>query len=368
MSGAPVGVFDSGVGGLTVARTILDQLPHEPLLYLGDTAHAPYGPRPLSEVRHHALSAMDHLVAEGVKLLVIACNSASAACLDEARERYDIPVVEVVLPATRRAVAATRSGRVGVIGTVATITSGAYQAALAQISPHPAPQPPRRPGGGRAHHTATQSPPPHLQHLAGNRGSHVPPTASGASGPPPPPPAHRREEPRNSHRTTHIGTHPGTSPVAGFELVGVACPAFVDFVERGITSGRQLLGLAEAYLAPLQEAGVDTLILGCTHYPLLTGLIGLVMGEGVTLVSSAEETAKDAYRVLAGAGESRDPALPPPIHRFLTTGDPTAFTRIGRRFLGPEISSVSVLPPWPDQAPPAPDPLDVAPPPPAAGR
>lgn len=264
MSGAPIGVFDSGVGGLTVARAILDQLPGESLLYIGDTAHAPYGPRPIAEVRRYALAALDELVAAGVKLLVIACNSASAACLRDARERYDVPVVEVIVPATRRAVAATRSGRVGVIGTVATITSRAYEDAFAAA--------------------------------------------------------------------------------AGTELVSVACPAFVDFVERGITSGRQLLGLTEAYLAPLQEADVDTVILGCTHYPLLTGVIGLVMGEGVTLVSSAEETAKDTYRVLARDGLFRDPDLPPPAHRFLTTGDPAAFARVGRRFLGPEITAVTIAP------------------------
>jgi glutamate racemase len=260
MSDAPIGVFDSGVGGLTVARAILDQLPHEPLLYFGDTRHAPYGPRPIAEVRRLALDAMDALVAEGVKLLVIACNTASAACLRDARERYDVPVVEVVLPAARRAVAATRSGRVGVIGTVATITSRAYEDAVAAAP--------------------------------------------------------------------------------DVTLTSVACPAFVDFVERGTTAGRQLLGLTEAYLAPLQEVGIDTLILGCTHYPLLTGVISLVMGEGVTLVSSAEETAKDTYRVLARGGLFRDPDLPPPAHHFLATGDPHLFTRIGRRFLGPELSAV----------------------------
>jgi glutamate racemase len=260
MSDAPIGVFDSGVGGLTVARAILDQLPHEPLLYLGDTARAPYGPRPIAEVRHLALDAMDTLVAEGVKVLVIACNTASAACLRDARERYDIPVIEVVLPAARRAVAATRTGRVGVIGTVATINSRAYEDAVGAAT--------------------------------------------------------------------------------DVTLTSIACPAFVDFVERGITTGRQLLGLTEAYLAPLQEAKVDTLILGCTHYPLLTGVISLVMGEGVTLVSSAEETAKDTYRVLARGGLFRDPDLPPPTHRFQVTGDPRLFARIGQRFLGPELAAV----------------------------
>ncbi|HVQ88322.1 MAG TPA: glutamate racemase, partial [Actinomycetes bacterium] len=131
MTDAPIGIFDSGVGGLTVARAVLDVLPHEPLLYVGDTARGPYGPRPIAEVRSFALDVMDHLVEQGVKLLVIACNSASAAVLRDARERYRVPVVEVVHPAVRRAVHATRNGHVGVIGTEATVTSGAYRDAFA---------------------------------------------------------------------------------------------------------------------------------------------------------------------------------------------------------------------------------------------
>ena len=256
----PIGIFDSGVGGLTVARAVLDQLPHEPLLYVGDTAHGPYGPLPIAEVRRTALEVLDHLVGAGVKLLVIACNTASAACLRDARERYDVPVVEVVLPAVRRAVASTRSGRVGVIGTAATITSGAYEDAFAAA--------------------------PHVT------------------------------------------------------ITTAACPRFVDFVERGHTSGRQILGLAQSYLAPLAAADIDTLVLGCTHYPLLTGVIQLTMGDGVTLVSSAEETAKDVYRVLTATGQLRDPDAPPARHRFVATGDPEPFRRLGRRFLGPEIDLV----------------------------
>jgi glutamate racemase len=257
---APIGIFDSGFGGLTVARAVLDQLPNEPLLYLGDTARQPYGPQPLADVREYALECLDHLVASGVKLLVIACNSASAAVLRDARERYDVPVVEVILPATRRAVAATRSGHVGVICTQATATSLAYDDAFAAA--------------------------PHVQ-------------------------LHTR-----------------------------ACPLFVDFVERGITSGSELLAAAHAYLDPLVAAGVDTLVLGCTHYPLLTGVISYVVGDDITLVSSAEETAKDVYRVLERAGLARDPALPVPQHRFLTTGDPAEFRTVGRRFLGPELDEV----------------------------
>ena len=259
---APIGVFDSGVGGLTVARSLLDQLPGERLVYLGDTAHGPYGPLPIAEVRRHALAGLDALVGQGVKLLVIACNSASSACLRDARERYDVPVVEVIAPAVRRAVAATRSGRVGVVATALTVASGAYEQAFAAA--------------------------PHLT------------------------------------------------------LTSVAAPSFVDFVERGVTAGRQLLQLATHYLEPVVEADVDTLVLGCTHYPLLTGLISLVVGDGVTLVSSAEETAKDVYCTLSTEGLLRPPDLPAPIHQFLATGDPEDFARLGRRFLGPEIGSVGV--------------------------
>ncbi|CAJ1581131.1 glutamate racemase [[Mycobacterium] wendilense] len=259
---APVGVFDSGVGGLTVARAIIDQLPDEDMIYVGDTGNGPYGPLPLAEIRSHALAIMDDLVDRGVKALVIACNTASSACLRDARERYDVPVVEVILPAVRRAVATTRNGRIGVIGTQATVTSRAYQDAFAAA------------------------------------------------------------------RDT--------------EITAVACPRFVDFVERGVTSGRQVLGLAEGYLAPLQLADVDTLVLGCTHYPLLSGLIQLAMGDNVTLVSSAEETAKDLLRVL-----SEQDLLHPhtdgstPTRLFEATGDPGAFTALAARFLGPVITGVT---------------------------
>ena len=260
MTDAPIGIFDSGVGGLTVARAVLDQLPHEPVLYVGDTARGPYGPRPIPEVRAFALDVMDHLVEQDVKMLVIACNSASAAVLRDARERYAVPVVEVIQPAVRRAVRATRTGRVAVIGTRATITSGAYVDAFAAA--------------------------PHL------------------------------------------------------ELVQQACPRFVEFVESGITGGPELQQVAHDYLDPVVDHDVDTVILGCTHYPLLTGVISYVLGDGVTLVSSADETAKDVYRTLVAEGLERDRSLPPPQHRFLATGDPDPFTTLARRFLGPEVVSV----------------------------
>ncbi len=258
MADAPIGIFDSGYGGLTVARAVLDQLPHESLVYFGDTARTPYGPRPISQVREFALECLDHLVERGVKALVIACNTASAAMLHDARERYDVPVVEVIRPAVRRAAAATRSNRVGVISTLGTHHSRAYP--------------------------DTFAPAPHI------------------------------------------------------EVTSQPCPRFVEFVENGITGGDELLAVAREYLAPLQDAEVDTLILGCTHYPLLTGVISYVMGDLVTLVSSAEETAKDLYRVLADGGALRPDGLGAPRHEFVTTGDPQVFARLARRFLGPEAA------------------------------
>ena len=257
---APIGIFDSGFGGLTVARAVMDQLPHESVLYFGDTARQPYGTKPIGEVREYALECLDHLVAEGVKALVIACNSASAAMLRDARERYDVPVIEVILPATRRAVAASRTGRIGVICTSATAESMAYDDAFAAA--------------------------PHV------------------------------------------------------DLVTSACPRFVDFVEAGVTGGDELMAVAHDYLDPLTSAGVDTLILGCTHYPLLTGVISYIMGDTVTLVSSAEECAKDVYRVLTREGLLADYDAVPE-HRFVTTGQPEEFARLGARFLGPEVAMAS---------------------------
>jgi glutamate racemase len=253
---APIGIFDSGVGGLTVARTIMEQLPQESIIYVGDTAHAPYGPRELEDVQNLSRAIADDLVERGCKMLVIACNTATAAFLEEARERYNIPIVEVIRPAVRRALATTRNHKVGVIGTEGTINSQAYQHLFAQ--------------------------------------------------------------------TDTVEAH------------AVACPDFVPFVERGITSGRQILGVAEAYLAPLQAAGVDTLVLGCTHYPLLTGIIQLAMGDNVTLVSSAEETAKDVLRILTERDELA-PVDNVPTRLFESTGDAETFSRLAQRFLGPQL-------------------------------
>lgn len=257
---APIGIFDSGYGGLTVARSVLDQLPHESVVYFGDTARAPYGPRPIAETRRFALECLDRLVDHGVKVLVIACNTASAAMLHDARERYAVPVVEVIRPAVRRAAAATRSSRVGVISTQGTHNAQAYLDAFAA-----APQ---------------------------------------------------------------------------IEVVSQPCPRFVEFVEAGVTGGKELLDVAREYLEPVAARDVDTLVLGCTHYPLLTGVISYVMGDEVTLVSSAEETAKDVFRVLSDGDLLRPDDLPPPTLAFSTTGDAEEFRRRARRFLGPEVGTV----------------------------
>ncbi|MGV9188079.1 glutamate racemase [Arcanobacterium canis] len=264
MNNAPIGVFDSGVGGLTVARAIIDQLPGESITYIGDTKYAPYGPRPIAQVRKLALGVMDQLVDQGVKMLVIACNTASSAVLHDARERYQrvgIPIIEVIQPAVRRAMASTRHRNIGVIGTQGTISSGAYADAFAAA--------------------------------------------------------------------------------VDVKLTMQTCPAFVEFVERGITTGSELLEKAQEYLTPVRDAGVDTLVLGCTHYPLLTGVISYVMGDDVTLVSSAEETAKDVYRTLVANDMLADGT--DPQYRFMATSDPDEFGRLARRFLGPEVMGATQI-------------------------
>ena len=256
----PIGVFDSGVGGLTVARAILDLLPHEPLLYVGDTARSPYGPKPVEEIRRYALEVTDYLLQRDVKMLVVACNSIEVSALDHIEDRAGIPVVGVIDPGVRAAVHATRSGTIGMIGTEATVASGAYERAVA---------------------------------------------ASGSD----------------------------------VRLFSQACPLFVEHVERGDTSSPRLRQAARGYLVPLVERGIDTLILGCTHYPLLSGLLQLELGPDVVLVSSAEETAKDVYATLVGSGLQRG-EVDAPVHGFLATGDPEAFHRVAEVFLGPELTEV----------------------------
>ncbi|MGJ0204623.1 glutamate racemase [Leucobacter sp. gxy201] len=261
---APIGVFDSGVGGLTVARAIRDQLPGESMIYVGDTARTPYGPRPIAEVRRFALEVLDGLVDQGVKMLVIACNTASAAVLRDARERYDVPVVEVIGPTVRSAAAITRNKRVGLIGTKGTIQSRAYDDLFAM-----------RPD---------------------------------------------------------------------IALSSAACPRFVELVEAGRTSGPEVIAAAEEYLAPLVRHGIDTLVLGCTHYPFLRGALSQVVGPDVALVSSDIETANEVYRVLTVQGLLRPESAGAPVVRYEATGDDTeSFVELARTMLGMPIPVVDHL-------------------------
>ncbi|WP_313357332.1 glutamate racemase [Microbacterium sp.] len=263
MNDAPIGIFDSGVGGLTVARAIRAQLPQESLVYIGDTAHSPYGPKPIADVRRYSIEVLDTLVEQGVKMLVIACNTASAAVLRDARERYDVPVVEVIGPAVRRAVSTTRNGRVGVIGTVGTIGSRAYQDML-EVNER-------------------------------------------------------------------------------LEVFTAACPRFVEFVEAGITGSPEVLAVAEEYLAPLRDAQVDTLVLGCTHYPFLRGAISYVMGQGVSLVSSDDETAADVYRQLVKHGRLASQGAVA-SYVYEATGDSAEdFTALANRLMGHEVRDVQLV-------------------------
>lgn len=260
----PIGMFDSGVGGLTVARATIDLLPHEDLIYMGDTARCPYGPRPADEIRKFALEIMDSLVAEDVKVLVIACNAAASTAMDDATARYDMPVIGVIEPGVRAAAAATRNGRIGLIGTVVTVDSGAYDRAMAEVRPD-------------------------------------------------------------------------------VELVSRACPLFVEFVERGDTTSDELIDIARGYLEPLKDQGIDTLILGCTHYPLLSGVINYVLGDDIVLISSAKVTAQAVFSRLRHedllASTDRRGS-----HRFIASSEDAIFSELGARFLGPEFGRVEYRP------------------------
>jgi glutamate racemase len=264
-------MFDSGFGGLTVARALIDLMPNEDLVYVGDTGRYPYGPRDLSEVREFALEITDHLVRNhDVKVVVIACNTASAAALDELQRITPVPVIGVIEPGAAALLDATRNGRVGVIGTVGTIGSGAYQRAVA---------------------------------------------------------AHGRE----------------------IELACAACPGFVEFVERGETDSEQVHVLAQRLLAPLVDAGIDSLLLGCTHYPFLARTISDVMGREVVLVDSADATAFCVSDMLRQADALRGDSDRGGVHRFESSGDIEAFRALGRQLLGPELDEVAAIT-WPESS------------------
>jgi glutamate racemase len=259
----PIGMFDSGFGGLTVARAVIDLLPFEHLVYLGDTGRYPYGPRPLEEVRGYARQIARHLVEEyDVKVLVVACNTAASAV--DLAEEVDVPVLGVIEPGVRSLLAATRSGRVGVMGTIGTIGSGSYQGAV---------------------------------------------EATGVE----------------------------------VELTCCACPGFVEFVERGETDSEQVHVLAERLLAPVREAKVDALLLGCTHYPFLARTISDVVGREVVLVSSADETAFELLSMLQWSGLARSHEGGLGAHTWLSSGDVDTFRELGGRLLGPELDHVRAV-------------------------
>ncbi|MEY4197328.1 MAG: glutamate racemase [Actinomycetota bacterium] len=273
----PIGMFDSGFGGLTVARAVIDLLPSENLIYIGDTARYPYGPKPASEVRSYAIELATSLVRDfNAKLIVVACNTAASVALSELRSLLSVPVIGVVEPGARALVEATTNNRVAVIGTVGTISSGAYESAVANAS-------------------------------------------------------------RDVSREV--------------SLTATACPGFVEFVERNETSGRAVTELAEKLLAPIRNADVDTLLLGCTHYPYLSEVIGRVMGSGVRLINSADATVSVVRDVLAENNISRSvgsgaqsSSRHSGLHEFYSSGDVQQFAEFGRRFLGPELS---VAKQWP---------------------
>ncbi len=267
MSG-PIGMFDSGFGGLTVARAVIDLLPAEDLVYIGDTGRYPYGSKPLADVQRFSHELAHSLVDDyGCKAIVVACNTATAAGLDELRERIDVPVIDVIRPGAKALVSTTVTGRVGVIGTVGTVKSGAYVRSISDTG----------------------------------------------------------------------------VPV---RLTSAACPGFVEFVERGQTSGDEVTVLAERLLAPMVEADVDALLLGCTHYPFLARVIGDVMGPKVTLVSSADETAFAVLSRLTDAGLLRADGRVS-THRFASSGDIDVFRDLGSRLLGPELDTTE---PWPPRS------------------
>ncbi|MFC4403935.1 glutamate racemase [Gracilibacillus xinjiangensis] len=260
----PIGVIDSGVGGLTVASELMRQLPKESIIYLGDTERCPYGPRPKEEVVQYTWEMVNFLLEKNIKMLVIACNTATAYTLHILREQLDIPVVGVIQPGARAAIANTRTYNIGVIGTEGTIASEAYPASLRHIN-------------------------------------------------------------------------------AGITVHGLACPRFVPLVERGLISGEEAYQIVEESLEPLkQHKQMDTLILGCTHYPMIRELVQEVMGSTVAIISSGEETAREVSTIL-GFKKTFYTGDKAAEHQFYTTGDPIIFEQIASRWLEQKIEAVNKI-------------------------
>ncbi len=263
MDQRPIGVFDSGVGGLTVLHECLVTLPHEDFVYLGDHARLPYGPRPLGEVRRFAHEIAAYLESLGVKMVVVACNTATSAALPELQASLSVPVVGVITPEAHAAVQTTRNRRIGLLATQGTVDAGRY----AQI----------------------------------------------------------------------VGTLD-----AGVRLSAVACPKLVPLIESDTPYAEQTIEAVREYAAPLKEAGCDTVILGCTHYPLIRPIFQRVFGRGVALVFSADETAREVAQTLARKGFENDAAREG-TYRFLTTGEPDSFRALGERFLQLPLRDVETV-------------------------
>lgn len=258
-----IAILDSGVGGLTVAKEVMRQLPREKIIYFGDTARAPYGPRSSEEVKVFTEQIVDYLIQFNPKLIVIACNTATAAALDYISDKVDIPVIGVIHPGARAAISATKTGRVGVIGTVGTIGSGAYTAALKQLSPY-------------------------------------------------------------------------------IEVVSQACPALVPLVEQGMFRSKESDQAVIESLNGIKHEPIDTLILGCTHYPFLVEPIGRAMGPGVKLISSADETAREISTILYDKGKLAR-GDDSPVHQFFCSGDAGIFQKIAMDWLGEQIKRTPVV-------------------------
>jgi len=258
----PIGVFDSGIGGLTVVRELMHQLPHESLLYFGDTARVPYGNKSPETVRRFSREILDFLVSRDVKLVVVACNTVSAHALDDLKDVAPVPVEGVVEPGARAAVAASRSGRIGVIGTAGTVASGAYKRAIEALA-------------------------------------------------------------------------------ASAEITSHACPLFVPLVEEGWLDHPATRLIAEEYLAPLRAHDIDTLVLGCTHYPLLKPLLSSILGPSIRLIDSAEQTAAAVSRELAASTLHAPESQKGHVH-FVVSDAPQQFEKVGRRFLGERVKDVEV--------------------------
>jgi glutamate racemase len=258
-----IGVFDSGVGGLTVLHECLVNLPHEDFVYLGDTGNFPYGPKPLAEVRRLAFVATAQLVSMDVKLIVVACNSAAAAALPQLQSSFTTPIVGVVMPGARAAVQATRDRRVGLLATEATVRSNAYQNALGTLD-------------------------------------------------------------------------------AGLEVFTVACPRLASLIQEGDVFSDETEGAAREGTTPLKAAEVDTVILGCTHYPLISPMLRRLLGPRVALINSAEETAREVGEILERKSIANDKDREG-TYRFLTTGDPDEFREVGARFLQLPIREVEQI-------------------------